>query len=94
MKVRGFAHAVLLVILLVLVALFFLSAFLYTCFNQPKTEDAPSIIKVERPAPEQPTVVTPSYVKKQKLKNLPFLIRFRGKMLQDTLMFPFENCLL
>ncbi len=59
MKARGFAHAVLLIIMLVLVTLF-LSAFIWTCFHQPISEDTPSLIRVEPPAPEQSSVVAPS----------------------------------
>lgn len=50
MKVRGFAHAAFLVILLALVTLF-LSAFLWTCFGAKETADTPSIVKVERVSP-------------------------------------------
>jgi outer membrane usher protein len=70
MKARGFAHAIFLVILFVLVALF-LSAFLWTCFNQPRTEDLPSVIKVARPTPKQPTVVAPTIGEETKSEETP-----------------------
>ncbi|MDD4648301.1 MAG: hypothetical protein PHP67_08770, partial [Sphaerochaeta sp.] len=64
MKARGFAHAVLLIIMLVLVTLF-LSAFLWTCFHQPISEDTPSLIRVEPSAPEPSAVVAPSESEEQ-----------------------------
>nr|WP_321304673.1 hypothetical protein [uncultured Sphaerochaeta sp.] len=64
MKARGFAHAVLLIIMLVLVTLF-LSAFIWTCFHQPISEDTPSLISVKPSVPEPSAVVVPSESEEQ-----------------------------
>ncbi len=53
MKRRGFAHAVYLLVLLVLMTLF-LSAFIRTCFRQPVDVQPPTSIKVVTPVAEQP----------------------------------------
>lgn len=75
MKRRGFAHAVFLVVLLVLLALF-LSAFMWTCFHQPAGMQQVPTIKVSSPVSAK--TEPPAMEEPKTLPSVPSVPRFKA----------------
>ncbi len=81
MKRRGFAHAVFLLVLLVLMTLF-LSAFIWTCFHQPVGMQQPATIRVPSPVLPEPKPATQPLVSlsaEPLVPRVPSLPRFSGQ---------------
>lgn len=87
MRKRGFAHAVFLVVLLVLLT-FFLSAFIWTCFHQPVGVEQPAPIRVVTSVVPQPQVpIEPATVLPDQpvVPAIPATPRFSGKPIVEEI---------
>uniref|UniRef100_UPI00263A3206 hypothetical protein n=1 Tax=uncultured Sphaerochaeta sp. TaxID=886478 RepID=UPI00263A3206 len=87
MRKKGFAHAVFLVVLLVLLTLF-LSAFIWTCFHQPVGVEQPAPIRVVTSVVPQPQVpIEPATVLPDQpvVSAIPATPRFSGKPIVEEI---------